>query len=46
MEINEEPNLQEDSPPLFKSWSGWYLLLVGSLVGLIILFYLFTTHFS
>jgi len=43
----EDPSDQEkESPPLFKSWSGWYGLLMGVLVSLIGLFYWFTQAFS
>lgn len=35
-----------DPPPFFKSWRGMYALLLGTLVVLIILFYLFTIYFS
>lgn len=36
----------EEKPPYFKSWKGWYLLVIGNLIFLIILFYLFTIHYS
>ncbi len=39
----------EDNPhdiPLFKKWSQWYLLVVGFLVLLIVLFAWFTKYFS
>jgi hypothetical protein len=39
-------NDQNDKPPLFKSWTNWYVLVIGFLVVLIILFYLFTKTFS
>jgi Mg2+ and Co2+ transporter CorA len=32
--------------PLFRRWSYWYLLVIGFLLLLIVLFYLFTKHFS
>lgn len=32
--------------PLFKKWWHWYVLVIGFLVLLIILFYLFTKHFA
>lgn len=38
--------MTDERPPLFKKWKGWYFLLVGTLVVLITLFYLFTEHFS
>lgn len=36
----------QDKPPFFKSWKGWYLLVVGNLIFLILLFYLFTRYYS
>ena len=36
----------EEKPPVFKSWKGWYITLIGVLSVLILLFYLFTNHFS
>ena len=40
--------LQKDPEkvPLFKKWSQWYGLVIGVLVLLVILFYIFTKHFS
>ena len=37
---------QDERPPLFPAWSYWYALVIGSLILLIVLFYLFTKHFS
>ena len=37
---------QNNKPPLFKSWTGWYVLVILFLVLLIILFYLFTKKFA
>jgi len=39
-------DLPDEKPPFLKSWNSWYLLVIGFLVLLIILFYLFTKHFS
>ena len=36
---------QDEKPPVFKSWSGWYWLLIGVLVLQIILFYWLTATF-
>ena len=41
--MNESHN---NKPPLFKSWTGWYVLVILFLVLLIILFYLFTKKFA
>jgi hypothetical protein len=32
--------------PFFRSWNGWYLLVIGFLLLLIILFKMFTNYFS
>lgn len=32
--------------PVFRSWRGWYALVLGILLGLIILFYVLTQHFK
>lgn len=39
-------NTQNDKPPLFKSWTYWYVLVIAFLFLLIILFYLFTKTFA
>jgi hypothetical protein len=44
--IDKITNEPEERPPLFKSWTGWYLLVLGNLLFLIILFYLFTIGFK
>lgn len=36
----------QDEVPLFKSWRGWYLFVLGFLIALIVFFYFFTKHFS
>lgn len=40
--------LQDDpeKAPLFRKWSYWYTLVIGFLALLVLLFYLFTKHFS
>jgi hypothetical protein len=38
--------LPDEKPPIFKTWTYWYILVIGFLVLLIILFFLFTKHFS
>jgi len=38
--------IKNDKPPLFKSWTGWYVLVILFLVTLIVLFKLFTKKFS
>jgi hypothetical protein len=36
----------EDKPPLFKNWTGWYYLVIGFLILQIVLFAIFTNHFA
>jgi hypothetical protein len=36
----------EDRPPLFKSWKGWYILVLGVLVVQVILYYWITRVFA
>jgi uncharacterized integral membrane protein len=42
--MNEDP--QNDEVPLFKKWRTWYVLVIGFLLLLILLFYYLTKHFS
>lgn len=37
---------QKDKAPLFKSWTYWYVLVIGFLIVLIILFYWLTKTFA
>ena len=46
MKDNKKNNLKDESPPLFKTWKGWYALVLGNLIFLIVLFYLFTKIFE
>jgi len=39
-------NTSEEKPPLFNSWRGWYVLVLGVLVVEILLFYWLTVSFS
>lgn len=39
-------NDEKDKAPLFGKWSYWYILVIGFLVLLIVLFSLFTKQFS
>lgn len=36
----------DDKAPLFKTWKGWYWLVLGLLVVEILLFTFFTHYFS
>ena len=42
----EQPDKQEEQPPIFSSWNWLYALVFINLVFLIILFYLFKKIFS
>lgn len=37
---------QHEKSPILGSWTNVYLLIIGVLVALIILFYFFTLHFA
>ena len=37
---------ENDKPPLFNSWNGWYIFVVLFLVLLIVFFYFFTKRFA
>lgn len=39
-------NDEKDKAPLFGKWAYWYMLVVGFLILLIVLFSLFTKQFS
>lgn len=41
-----QPGNKEEQAPLFKSWNGWYWLVILFLVALIIFFYFFTKMFA
>lgn len=42
----DKQEVQEDKPPFFDSWSKMYWLVMVVLGVLILLFYLFTEHYS
>jgi len=46
MPRNTMTELDNNKPPLFKSWTAWYVLVILFLVVLIILFTLFTKTFA
>ena len=35
-----------DKPPVFKSWTGWYALILAVLVVQVIIYYVLTLAFS
>ncbi|MDX1955227.1 MAG: hypothetical protein SFU20_06800 [Chitinophagaceae bacterium] len=37
---------EDDKAPLFKSWKGWYMLVLALLVAEILLLTYFTRYFS
>jgi len=45
-EKNPQDKNKDSKPPIFKSWTGWYLLVIGNLIFLIIVFYLFTIAYK
>lgn len=45
-EFNPPKPAEDEPPPLFKSWSGWYVLVLATLLALIALFYAFTKAFE
>lgn len=38
-------NPTNEQPPVFQHWSGWYALVLGTLVTIIILLYWFSRLF-
>lgn len=45
MKYKPETSIDE-KPPVFKSWSGWYALLLGALLFQIVLYLWLTLLFS
>ena len=43
---NDAIEEQDEKPPVFSSWRGWYWFLLLALIGWIILFYIFTESYS
>lgn len=37
---------EKEHIPLFGKWRYWYMLVIGWLILLIVVFYFFTRHFS
>jgi hypothetical protein len=48
MQNNKENNIvdEESPPPFLKTWNNLYTLVLGNLVVLIVLFYIFTKVFE
>ncbi len=44
--FNKSELPEKEKPPLFKSWRAWYNVVLGTLLFLIILFYIFTKVFE
>lgn len=42
--MSASPN--EEKVPVFRKWRHWYWLVIGFLLLLIVLFYLFTKHYA
>jgi hypothetical protein len=43
---NQKQETADDKPPFFSSWSRMYWLLMGVLGVFVVLFYIFTLHYS
>ncbi len=39
-------NNDKEKVPLFKTWKGWYWMVILSLLIVIVLFYFFTKRFA
>lgn len=37
---------EDNKPPVFNSWRGWYVLVMSTMAILVILLYLFTQAYS
>ncbi|MEN9549277.1 MAG: hypothetical protein RIR12_1868 [Bacteroidota bacterium] len=37
---------ENDKPPLFNTWTSWYLLVIAILLILVVLFFLLTKRFA
>ncbi|MGH2552965.1 MAG: hypothetical protein ACRDEB_04570 [Chitinophagaceae bacterium] len=37
---------ENDKAPFFKNWNYWYMLVIGFLIVLVVLFSLFTKRYS
>ncbi|SEA09635.1 hypothetical protein SAMN05192529_10819 [Arachidicoccus rhizosphaerae] len=42
----QEPCGNNERPPFFNRWRGWYQFVLVILAVLIVLFYLFTKHYD
>jgi len=40
------PEDANEKPPLFSSWTGWYLVVITVLIVLVLVFYSITKSFS
>lgn len=38
--------MQQEDPPILKTWNNLYLLVAGALVFMIVFLYLFTQYFQ
>jgi len=41
-----QQNQQEEKPPIFSSWKGWYWLVIGVAVAQFILYFMITRSFE
>ena len=42
----DKQHSEEEPPPILKSWRNLYILVIGTLIVLIVLFYLLTKTFE
>ena len=42
----EEPEMENEKPPILGSWKNLYLLLVGALIIQVLIYYSITISFS
>jgi len=43
---NEKVHIENDLPPFLKTWKNVYILVAGTLLLFIVLFYAFTLYFA
>ena len=44
--MTEKSKKESENPPFLKTWKNFYMLVLGNLIVLLILFYLFTGFFE
>ena len=46
IQSDNDTEFQEERPPIFRTWRGLYLAVLGNLVLLIVIFYILTELLS